>query len=41
MQRSILLQTFATTKKNIELAKAVELATSEFNHLFGMKGTSA
>ena len=34
MRRSILLQTFATTKKNIELAKAVELATSEFNHLF-------
>jgi IS605 OrfB family transposase len=34
MQRSILLQTFATNKKNIELTKAVEIATSEFNHLF-------
>jgi len=34
MQRSILLQTLGTSKKNAELLKAVELATSEFNRLF-------
>ncbi|MDE1822939.1 MAG: transposase [Candidatus Micrarchaeota archaeon] len=34
MQRSILLQTAATTKKNSELSKALSVATSEFNRLW-------
>jgi IS605 OrfB family transposase len=33
MQRSILLQTDATTKKNAELIDAIRLGTSTFNHL--------
>ncbi len=34
MQRSIVLQTCATAKKNAVLAEAVDIATDEFNRLF-------